>query len=70
MGLAQADGLPYNAFFVATHGVVAESILFHLSTPRIAHIMTTNPHAPDTRNLIIALVLGTVVMAGWQFFEE
>lgn len=29
-----------------------------------------NHHSPDTKNLIIALVLGTAVMAGWQFFYE
>lgn len=71
MVLAEAGGLPYNAFFVATHGAAAASILFHL--PRsIAHTMTLNrtPQGPDTRNLILALVLGTAIMAGWQFFYE
>ena len=70
MGLAEAGGLPYNAFSVATLGAAAGLIRFHLPRKDVARTMTPRNNAPDTKNLIIALVLGTAVMAGWQFFYE
>jgi YidC/Oxa1 family membrane protein insertase len=70
MALAQAASLPYNACCVATHLVVAVMIRFHPLLIHVVHPMTPSPHAPDTKNLILALVLGTAIMAGWQLFYE